>query len=757
MLRVNRAAPYLLFAGVTVAVFWKFLLFGQTMYAMSALEQQLGLAPQEPQGWFRSEFRHTRISDNLALLALHHRLYNEGLHRNTLALWNPYLFCGLPTSADPMIHPFYPPNLVLHRFLGPDAAYQISSMLHLFFAGVAMHLLLRALGRSDAAAAAGGLVWMLGGYQAMWFSTSILAGLSVFGPLAARFLIRGAETRTLGAAPIAGAFMGLAILGSHPQHAILFFLFLLAWSLFVLKRAGHDARFSLSFTGLFAIFSIGVGIVEVLARLDSIENGYRDPQFDHLSLYAEPLRLATYATGLILGKAYFPGPGWEAEFSVYMGLAAVSLAVVAAWRHRGETHILAVAVAAVGALALAFVYPLAWLYLKIPLLSLSPASRCLHVAAFGIAFLAAQGLDDLAASPGKAWKGVAWVAVAFVLLLIPGFEPFRFRNGAALETAIGFALAAAATAVALRSRPAALGLLFAAILFELLPPFLQFNHHADSSLIAQTPEVLRGLPKPGDPTRVTGILGTTAVSTKSPQWGNDLVTGNNLLALYRLENIGGFEAILPSAYVDFALAAGGRLSPAGRTIQFTNCESPLLDFIGLETVLLPASMPMPSRFRKTDLGPVARFENGAVLARARLASRIRAVKTPEEALALLREPQRDLKWETIIETDRALPVVYKGEIVWTSRASDRSELQVITDAPAVLVVADTDYPGWEATVDGTPTPILRANLAFRAVELPGGTHRVEFRFRPAFARFGLPASLFFLVLAPLAAWRWRKP
>src|SRR5262245_11813605 len=34
---VKRASPYLLFAGVTLAVFWKFLLFGQTMYAMAPL------------------------------------------------------------------------------------------------------------------------------------------------------------------------------------------------------------------------------------------------------------------------------------------------------------------------------------------------------------------------------------------------------------------------------------------------------------------------------------------------------------------------------------------------------------------------------------------------------------------------------------------------------------------------------------------------------------------------------------------------
>ena len=35
-----------------------------------------------------------------------------------------------------------------------------------------------------------------------------------------------------------------------------------------------------------------------------------------------------------------------------------------------------------------------------------------------------------------------------------------------------------------------------------------------------------------------------------------------------------------------------------------------------------------------------------------------------------------------------------------------------------LVLADTWYPGWRASVDGRSVPILRANYAFRAVFVP---------------------------------------
>ena len=332
------------------------------------------------------------------------------------------------------------------------------------------------------------------------------------------------------------------------------------------------------------IFSVGTGMVEILARLDSIENGYRNPEFDHLSLYAEPWRLVTYAAGLVLGKVYFPGPGWEAEFPVYMGLAAASLAVVGAIRFRSDPQVRVVAVAALVAIAVAFAYPLAWIFLRIPLLNLSPASRCLFIAGFGVAWLASYGVDALAASPGKTWRGVAWVSVAFLLATLVGIGPANLKNGAALETAIGFALAAGAAFLCRRSLPVAAALGLAALLFELLPPFMHYNHHSDSSLLARTPAALLQARGEG---RTTGILGTTASSTRSEQWGNDLVTGNNLIAIYGAENVGGFEAIIPRHYVAFADAAKASLSPAGRTLQFTTFDSVLVDVAGLRYVLLP--------------------------------------------------------------------------------------------------------------------------------------------------------------------------
>jgi hypothetical protein len=401
----------------------------------------------------------------------------------------------------------------------------------------------------------------------------------------------------------------------------------------------------------------------------------------------------------------------------------------------------------VASIGIAFLYPISWLYMKIPILNLSPPTRCIFIAGFSLSLLASQGLDALRVHLGRAPRGFAWVALAFVLIAITGFSPVKISNGAALETMLGFGLVVLAIHVAYRwKRPAAV-LGFAAMLFELLPPFLQYNAHSDSSLLVRTPEPVAIMQRTQEPWRGTGILGTTATSNKTEQWGNDLVTGNNLLALYGVENIGGFEAIIPRHYVTFADAAGAKISPAGRTLQFTRFETPLLDFTGLRFILMPSALPVPARFwRRTIAERSSLYENPAAFPRARLVSALRIAKDDREAEQLLREPGFDPRAETILESDHPLTSSAEGAIAWKERTPDRISLEVTSKAVAILVLADSDYPGWEATVDGAPVVIHRANVSFRAVEVPPGSHRVEFRFRPSSARYGLIASTCFLFL-----------
>jgi hypothetical protein len=47
-----------------------------------------------------------------------------------------------------------------------------------------------------------------------------------------------------------------------------------------------------------------------------------------------------------------------------------------------------------------------------------------------------------------------------------------------------------------------------------------------------------------------------------------------------------------------------------------------------------------------------------------------------------------------------------------------------------VVLNDIWQQWWFATIDGTPAPLLKANVLFRAVQVPAGRHTVTFRFQP---------------------------
>lgn len=74
------------------------------------------------------------------------------------------------------------------------------------------------------------------------------------------------------------------------------------------------------------------------------------------------------------------------------------------------------------------------------------------------------------------------------------------------------------------------------------------------------------------------------------------------------------------------------------------------------------------------------------------------------------------------------------------------ELETESDTAALLVVWDSYYPGWRATVDGLPAPVLPANVVFRGVPLPAGAHRVRLWFDPLSVKLGFAVSAIAVLL-----------
>jgi Bacterial membrane protein YfhO len=88
-----------------------------------------------------------------------------------------------------------------------------------------------------------------------------------------------------------------------------------------------------------------------------------------------------------------------------------------------------------------------------------------------------------------------------------------------------------------------------------------------------------------------------------------------------------------------------------------------------------------------------------------------------------------------------LPDAMTGTVRIDAYRPQQVELAASMQSDGLVVLTDTFYPGWEATVDGKEISIVRANYFARGVFVPAGEHRVVFTYRPLSFRLGALVSL----------------
>jgi hypothetical protein len=79
--------------------------------------------------------------------------------------------------------------------------------------------------------------------------------------------------------------------------------------------------------------------------------------------------------------------------------------------------------------------------------------------------------------------------------------------------------------------------------------------------------------------------------------------------------------------------------------------------------------------------------------------------------------------------------------------TDNVLLDARLECRGLLVLSDTYFPGWEASIDGRPVPIIEAYGAFRAVVVEKGQHRVAMHYRPMPVYWGFGLTILGLVTA----------
>jgi hypothetical protein len=143
------------------------------------------------------------------------------------------------------------------------------------------------------------------------------------------------------------------------------------------------------------------------------------------------------------------------------------------------------------------------------------------------------------------------------------------------------------------------------------------------------------------------------------------------------------------------------------------------------------------------------FENHRALPRAFLVQDVRLVDDVAGAIAAMSEERFDFRQTAVVESAPESQIATLGpdggSIAIVTYNAQYVSIDVEAESPSFLVLTDSMYPGWTASVDGVETPIHATDVAFRGVFVPAGEHRIEFSYDPTSFRAGMAIAFLGLI------------
>ncbi|HIE53043.1 MAG TPA: hypothetical protein EYP85_14930 [Armatimonadetes bacterium] len=700
----------------------------------------------------------------------------EWLRKGIWPLWNPYMFCGTPFVANLLSAVFYPPNL-LFLLVPLGYGFGLSAFLHLILAGGGMYGFLRELGLSRAAAAIGGMAFMLNGFFTTWLCFPNVS-LWVFAwlPLVLLLWERARRQQSTGGLVLAGVVLGVQFLGGHLQMSFYLVIGFLGFALFRLGTLRAGVRDFALGVGLPLLLGGSLAALQLFPAFEfaALSGRRGGTPYSRLGETALPLwQLVTFLVPKFYGTNEFPSLYWGQfnyfEMAGYVGLSTLTLA---AWAVFGTgphpKPFWFFAGLSLFALLMAMRTPLYWLFYRfLPGFNqLAAPARILCLNAFALCALAAWGVESLLqeaeAAPARRilrFGGGFALLVGGAVLAATVREALRFTGPEQLNFFHPLLLPFEGRELALAAGllTATLGLLFlrayglkrtrfvvllgAVIGVDLFAYGYGFNPATDPAMLYfPTPET-EFLQRADQPLRM--------VSVGRPGEGAflDWMAPNTPL-VYRIEDLQGSDSLYFGRYQRLLKA----LSPHAGTPQFDRLDAPLLDLLNLRYVLTPRDL------RGTKFRPVVRpllYENPTALPRAFALSRVEVVPTEEQMLARLTAPDFNPRRAVLVE--QSLQVSLAEEAVFTPFAvahptPNRTVAEGTVVPNSVLVLSEVAYPGWRVYVNGKRQPLLRAYFVLRSAVLgegkgqersgrPDSEFRVEFVYAPLSFKGGLFVSL----------------
>ncbi len=428
------------------------------------------------------------------------------------------------------------------------------------------------------------------------------------------------------------------------------------------------------------------------------------------------------------GRPDFRGPMNYWELQGYLGLLPMALCAAAPLR-RPRTWVLA-ATAILG-IWISFGNR-SWLDLHLFAFRWLPGyggfrnpTRALMLSAFCVAALAAEGLARLRDEPRLRWRVLGGVgALALCVALCAAFpagyvaQALRADAEAAIWLLAGCAVWAYFARADWRWAALAVPLFLADVAVQCWDsPEVGPASAEGHALEALAPYV----PAPPEPRRVATVLDwADANATLTRGWEG--VTGYGPTPIGRVLHL-------------FQATWSGRIRspyPLNTDENFPRfrVDSPLVPLFGAPLLAAnrDASAPPIARAGDVRLFKLDALPRVFWTGRWQVASDEKTypvlVEAADGTLAVLPEAPSDLIGRTSETARPAVPATRTS--VW----SNSLEADVEAPADGLAVVLDPWFPGWSATVDGTPARVLRADYVFMAVPVKAGRHVLRLTYFP---------------------------
>jgi hypothetical protein len=725
----------------------------------------------EPLSWYRDALggngpRNGLLSDVYCLNIPWKYAVRRAYAHGELALWNPSLFSGdiLAAAAQPTP---YEPLFLLSLLLPMANSLTYLAAMTFFIGALLMFVFLRELGCDERASLAGAATWTFGTFLVFWLEWVITSTL-YWMPLVltgVRRVVRDSSLRTgslRGAAILTVAFL-MMLLNGHPESALHIVAIGLLWAageLWAVRGTGFVRAALLG--GSAGIVSLLICAIYFLPIVDALpqtfEHSMRAAFYAKLTKSA-PLpvamaRLEAQAIPFIHGQPHSAEwPEQKMPFapqpqSGYCGSAAVALAAFGAWRSPRRVKWVALALVAGGLAFGVDLPPFPDLLAKLPLFDIALNDRLIAAAILGIAILAALGVQ---AFDRRALAVTAVVVAAIFGALCANAWPrmramglsdgFLLRQTAVL---IGAPLLVAAIAFSARSRQLACALLLATLVAQRTIEEGGTYPSVHPDLFYPRVGFFKLFPKSAEPYRVTGLSMTLVP---------------NLATMYDLEDVRGYEAM--------TLRRMKETIPLWSTPQgiwwnrIDDLTNPFLSAMNVRFAVASIDVHPPPGWRRVPGPPIAQlFENTRVLGRAYVPQRIRFVSAQGAALKEMQHARdfRALSWiERIGGVPQELP---NGPGRVSTRAPHAGELVMHASMQQAgwIVVSETAWNGWRATVDGRHAPLRYANHTFLGIYVPAGEHTVHLVYMPSSFVIGAWISGVTIALLALALtlFTWRR-